>query len=117
MSATGCGLNGSTQHPGEKRDREQATKLEKYLIELGDTHARMDRMDDLIAFLMNSEGAIEIVLQLIEEARAYRDVLQGQLAGGEASDQLERLKIELGDELLMPALAESPEPPDYPWRR
>lgn len=96
---------------------DQATKLETYLIELGDTHAKMRGQDDLIAFLMKSESPPEVLLRLVAEAQAYRRVLQDRLGGEEVSDRLEKLKLELGEELLMPALAEPPEPSYRPWLR
>ncbi len=97
--------------------REQAGKIEKYLIELSDLHARIDRLDGLLAFWEVHSEPDSVISRLSEETKAYRETLLAQLEHQDVSKRLETLKISLGEDLLMPALAEPPEEPYYSWLR
>jgi len=98
--------------------REHAGKLEKYLVELVDTHARITQLGELINFL-EEQGSIANILidQFAGEARAYKRVLERRLSDKEISNHLEELGISLGAELLMPVLEQMPEQPRYSWLR
>lgn len=97
--------------------REQAGNLEKYLIELSDLHARIDRLDGLVAFWEKQYDSEPLLLRMREEASAYKDTIRAKLRHEDIAKRLESLEVSFGEDLLMPALAEAAEEPFYRWLR
>ena len=97
--------------------RESAGKLEKYLIELSDAHTTIRRLEELLSFWEGSAESEPVVARITEETRAYRETLMLRLAHEDIARRLDELEISLGEELLIPALAEAPVDPLNSWLR